>query len=382
MKAKMILLICSLLAVYSNAFTQTGYFGEYFRHQCRDTNQFENQTILNHPLLNGDDSAFAIITSLSLVAGVDENFNAGIWYNGSEWAVFNESLADSIPLFTSFNVLIPDANGTTVKHIATPLNVNNDASFIEHAATNNKPNALLFITHNWGASGGVYNNHPTAVYYNPTFNRWNIVNTDGAPFPEGAVYNVFVVDSENAHAFIHTSSTPSVVTPYLTYLDHPYLNNNTDAVIFVTPNLSPRGVFSGLTYDPVPIGVGMKGTSWFIFNKDRVSDIDSNASYNVLIAQDFSSRIAEADSKHSDMRIFPNPSSSEITISYELKEAALVSLRLYDIIGQESVILFEEKRTPGIYTLKTSAEKMTPGIYFCVLSVNDSDTRKPVVIVR
>jgi hypothetical protein len=82
-------------------------------------------------------------------------------------------------------------------------------------------------------------------------------------------------------AFVH-DATAENVSANSTYLDHPLLNGNPNAVVYVTQNWNPGG--SGGKYNDHPIGVWYNGSRdrWAIFNQDR-EPMPEDASFNVAI---------------------------------------------------------------------------------------------------
>jgi len=82
-------------------------------------------------------------------------------------------------------------------------------------------------------------------------------------------------------AFVHTS-TGDNISANSTYLDHPLLNGNPDAVVYVTQNWNPSG--SGGTYNDHPIGVWYDGgrDQWAVFNQDRDA-MPEDAAFNVAV---------------------------------------------------------------------------------------------------
>jgi hypothetical protein len=84
------------------------------------------------------------------------------------------------------------AQVTSFIHRATPSNIKNNWTVIDHPSTNGAPNAILVVTPNYnpGGRGGTYLDHPIGVWF--TDGRWAIFNQDRAPMPEGAAFNVLV----------------------------------------------------------------------------------------------------------------------------------------------------------------------------------------------
>lgn len=78
-----------------------------------------------------------------------------------------------------------------------------DYTVIDNPYTNGNPHAIILVTHNWnpGGVGGVYNNHPSGVYY--TNSKWAIFNEDKTTMVVNSTYNVRVI--------INTGSTSACV---------------------------------------------------------------------------------------------------------------------------------------------------------------------------
>ena len=67
---------------------------------------------------------------------------------------------------------------------------------------------------------------------------------------------------------------------------------------------------------------------------------------------------------------YPNPFNPLTTISYQLPFSGQVSIKVYDIIGQEIATLVNEFKEPGEYTVIWNAEDMPSGLYFYSLKAN------------
>jgi uncharacterized membrane protein len=85
-------------------------------------------------------------------------------------------------------------------------------------------------------------------------------------------------------AFVHTS-TDDNISANSTYLDHPLLNGNPDAVVYVTQNWNPSG--SGGTYNDHPVGVwyDVSRKKWAVFNQDR-AEMPRDTSFNVAVLKE------------------------------------------------------------------------------------------------
>lgn len=69
--------------------------------------------------------------------------------------------------------------------------------------------------------------------------------------------------------------------------------------------------------------------------------------------------------------VFPNPASSIITITYSLPQSQYVSLKVYNLYGQEIESIGEGYRNSGYFEIIWNADKIKSGIY--LISLNASN---------
>lgn len=67
---------------------------------------------------------------------------------------------------------------------------------------------------------------------------------------------------------------------------------------------------------------------------------------------------------------YPNPFNPSTTIKYSLKNSEYVSLKVFDILGNEIKTLVNEIKTAGIHEVVFNAtNNLTSGIYFYELKI-------------
>jgi hypothetical protein len=153
-----------------------------------------------------------------------------------------------------FLTLFAVTNGqNTFRHLTTAANISGAKSVINDPLTNNKPNAILFISVKWTDNGDSYGNRyrqNAAVQYNTAKDRWMIVNENGSPMPEGVEFNVLVAPENNPNYFTQSGTTEL----HYMMIDHPATNGKPLALVIVTQNLgsdnapSPTNDNSQLTF--------------------------------------------------------------------------------------------------------------------------------------
>jgi hypothetical protein len=341
---------------------QQGYFGNFFTHTSSPSNVSSNYSVINEPTLNGNMGAKLIVTQNWGEFGNYADFRFGTYYNGTNWAVFNEDTSTPFADSTAWNVLVPNgSNGNVFSHISSSANISGNYTIISNPALDGNPNAIFFITHNWsGNINGVYNNHNTGVWYNGT--NWSIYNEDESTFPENAVYDVFVPSPGNLNAFKHFNSSSNTGSHY-SIISNALTNDQPNRVIFATHNWEESG-----TYNDNPIGVWYTGTAWSVFNQN-LAPMDTSLVFNILVA-DLPTGVKEQSVNANFMKLFPNPTIENINLGYVLTKPGVVDLKIINIVGQQVKAVYRGTQLAGNYSTTTSTADLAPGTYSYVLTID------------
>jgi hypothetical protein len=252
-----------------------------FLHVASGSTITGNYTDLSNPVLNNNPNAVVFVTPnwspSGAAGGVYDNHPIGVYYYGDRWAIFNQD-GSAMPDGAAFNVHAWSAPTSTVLvHVGTSDNTGGDATGVNNPQTNGRTGAFVWETPNWSpptASGGVYNNHPTGVYYNGT--TWAVFNEDTQSMPAGAAFNV-AIGSKGARAgFAHTASAANSAGDY-TDLDNPATNGHPNALVFVTPT------WRNSVYHNQNIGVWYHDGKWSIFDQDGSTPVPDQATFNVVV---------------------------------------------------------------------------------------------------
>ena len=70
---------------------------------------------------------------------------------------------------------------------------------------------------------------------------------------------------------------------------------------------------------------------------------------------------------------YPNPFNPTTVINYQLPATSTISLKLYDLLGQEKMTLSEGIHQPGNYNATLDAQGLASGVYFYRLLANEID---------
>jgi hypothetical protein len=79
---------------------------------------------------------------------------------------------------------------------------------------------------------------------------------------------------------------------------------------------------------------------------------------------------------------YPNPFNPTTVISYQLPTTSNVSLKVYNLLGQEAATLFEGVRQAGTYQATFDGSKLASGVYLYRMTANNFVETKKLVLVR
>jgi photosystem II stability/assembly factor-like uncharacterized protein len=79
---------------------------------------------------------------------------------------------------------------------------------------------------------------------------------------------------------------------------------------------------------------------------------------------------------------YPNPFNPTTTIKYSIAEQTQVSLKIYDILGNEITTLVNEVKQAGIYNIEYDASSLSSGVYFYELAAGQFISAKKMVILK
>ena len=79
---------------------------------------------------------------------------------------------------------------------------------------------------------------------------------------------------------------------------------------------------------------------------------------------------------------YPNPFNPTTTIRYELPEDGLVTIKLYDILGQEVTTILNEFKKADRYEINFNAVGLASGVYIYRMKVNDFIESKKMLLIK
>jgi len=147
-------------------------------------------------------------------------------------------------------------------------------TLLDHPLVNAKPGVIV---HASPREGHELMDAPLAVGYSPGFAAWSVVFLAGGSYLSGASFNVLVRPA-GPRDFVHGADAASIQLN-ASFLDHPELNANPDAMLLVTPRAG-----AGDTPNDHHVGVWYQVSTgrWAIYNED-LAPMTLNATFHVSI---------------------------------------------------------------------------------------------------
>jgi len=186
-------------------------------------------------------------------------------------------------------------------------------------------------------------------------------------------------DGTNGHIYQYDANADSVI-------------RGSDNPILVGPNLS------GLFWDEaenslwVPYMTEWGGDGFaqqFSVNADSVvwtSGVLGNGTSTFAIVEEF---VVSVENEESNSLVkqfnlsqnYPNPFNPTTTISYQLPSSNLVTLRVYDVLGNEITTLVNANKSAGSHTVNFDGSNLSSGIYYIQFNSNGfRQTRKMMLM--
>ena len=79
---------------------------------------------------------------------------------------------------------------------------------------------------------------------------------------------------------------------------------------------------------------------------------------------------------------YPNPFNPLTTFSFSIPERTFVSLKIFDLLGNEVAFIVSEELKEGNYTRLWDAKDISSGIYFYHLKAGDYSQTKKLVLIK
>jgi len=122
----------------------------------------------------------------------------------------------------------------------------------------------------------------------------------------------------------------------------------------------------------------------------RISDITDESIYDIsddVFTIDIFTSVEDylgdgIPTEYNLIQNFPNPFNPSTTIYYSIPQLSFVTLRVYDVLGNEITVLVNEEKSIGNYEIDFDGEELTTGIYFYRLQAGSFVETKKMILLK
>ena len=79
---------------------------------------------------------------------------------------------------------------------------------------------------------------------------------------------------------------------------------------------------------------------------------------------------------------YPNPFNPSTSIQYTIRNSQFVSLKVYDVLGNEVATIVNEEKPIGSYVVNFNANGLASGVYFYRLQAGSFNQTKKFILMR
>ena len=181
-------------------------------------------------------------------------------------------------------------------------------------------------------------------------------------------------------------SVSTIITTNFTDLDGLTIDNENKIYVSSWGSNKVYRYDNAFSSQPQVISSGHNGPADIFFDKIN----------NVLVVPDFNSNVIEfidipTNLSQDNAKVipqdfilyqnYPNPFNPTTKISYQIPAPSFVTLKVYDVLGNEISTLVNEEKSAGIYEFNFDGTQLSSGIYFCRLqAVNYTQSIKMLLV--
>ena len=229
---------------------------------------------------------------------------------------------------------------------------------------------------------------PTKVLRKPD-GTFHVSQLTGFPFLEGAakVYNLDGAGTLSTHAEGFTCLTDMAFDPrdgHLCVMQFGVFGPVDSTLNFILGTAAVIKLLPDGTRDTIAQGIGGLAPSFTFDAQGNLYVVD--LVFGQVLKYDLVTDAKEAPVVATSVTCYPNPFADQVTVSYELKEAARVSFDIFDLNGRRVSGFEQGNKSPGVYTFRwdgtDGGPKAAPGFYVYRLRAGDALVSGLLQLVR
>lgn len=269
----------------------------------------------------------------------------------------------------------------------------------------------------------IYNNHATGiamykidggdgsknnkVYNNtiiqPSDGRWNILVVDGST--GNTIYNNILINNHSFRGSINAdaASLPGLVSDYNIVINRFSNNGGSSNMTFAQWQALGYDLHSMIANPESQIFVDHLNGNFRLLQNAQALDAGTNSVLPIVFEDldriarpqgngfdigcyEYNTINSVENTKLTDSFIlyqnYPNPFNPSTTLSFVLGQSSFVSLKVYDLMGNEVASLVDEYKPAGNYEVFFEASYLSSGVYFYQLQAGSYSQTKSMILIK
>jgi hypothetical protein len=259
-------------------------------------------------------------------------------------------------------------------------NITNQTSTINSAGFLN--DSLLLLGR---ADGDIYSLNINIPYWSAPI---NLVASTGLPITALALNPI----SQELWAAVGSSGNPdriykiNILTGDTIYVGKTGLNEYTQDIVF----FDSTGILYGLVKAYPDLLIKIDTLTGIATDIDtlKINNINSYVLYSIAMSP-FKPPVSVNEPKYISSpkefyiaQNYPNPFNPTTTISYQIPKLSFVTIKVYDVLGNEISTLVNEEKSIGHYQVEFNASNLSSGIYFYRLQARDFIKTRKMILMK
>lgn len=87
-------------------------------------------------------------------------------------------------------------------------------------------------------------------------------------------------------------------------------------------------------------------------------------------------------SQYSLEQNYPNPFNPSTTIEFSIPKPSYVTLKVFNVLGNEMATLVNGRIQPGIHSVRWNASGVPSGVYFCRLAAGEFSGARKLILQK
>ena len=124
---------------------------------------------------------------------------------------------------------------------------------------------------------------------------------------------------------------------------------------------------------------------WFVYNKDS----SDNNYPSIIYGVSFINCLSPVNQNENDIpkewtlkQNFPNPFNPVTHLEFGISDLEFVSLKVYDVLGNEIKTLVNEMKSPGVYNVEFDGSNLSSGMYFYKITAGEFSEVKMMTLLK